>query len=255
MKKTSVLLTGLIVICSTLPGLAQVAINTTGDSPDPSAILDISSSDKGMLLPRVTLISLADTLNPIPQPAKGLMIYNVNSTLDEGFYTWDGSKWSALASMDAVRSTIDVIGDPVIGEIYEFHEAGSFTVISLTNDGAWHGWHTGVTGDTLSTFTSLNGDFKRMNISEEGYYRVSFHSAQSSQSGGVTFDAAVFLNDHAQDDLRTRATISSSNQDLSISLSGIVKLMPGDYLDIRFSAGENKNLRLSAANLCIHRLN
>ena len=36
-------------------GYGQVAINTTGSAPDVSAMLDISSTSKGILIPRMTL--------------------------------------------------------------------------------------------------------------------------------------------------------------------------------------------------------
>ncbi len=78
---------------------AQVAINTTGDSPDPSAMLDISASDKGLLIPRVALTGTTDNTT-IPSPATGLMIYNTATTSDvvEGFYYYDGTKWQRLGN-------------------------------------------------------------------------------------------------------------------------------------------------------------
>lgn len=76
-----------------------VGINTDGSSPDASALLDIKSSDKGILLPR---ISLTDITNPSPvtSPATGLLVYNTNPSVlggsGTGFYYWDGSQWVKL---------------------------------------------------------------------------------------------------------------------------------------------------------------
>ena len=61
---------------------AQVAINETGASPDPSAILDISSTDKGLLIPRVTTIQR----NGIDSPQGGLLVYDTNN---ESFWYYD----------------------------------------------------------------------------------------------------------------------------------------------------------------------
>ncbi|MEI6765359.1 MAG: glycine-rich protein [Bacteroidota bacterium] len=51
------------------------AINTTGSPADPSAILDVSSIDKGALLPRMTEVQR----NAIVNPADGLIIYNTDT--------------------------------------------------------------------------------------------------------------------------------------------------------------------------------
>lgn len=68
---------------------SQVAINATGSTPDPSAMLDVSSSDKGVLIPRVT------STGDVPSPATGLLVYQ-NS--DDSFYYYDGGSWVKLGS-------------------------------------------------------------------------------------------------------------------------------------------------------------
>jgi trimeric autotransporter adhesin len=55
---------------------AQVAINNDGSSPDNSAMLDVKSTVRGMLLPRMTLVQR----NAIVNPANGLMIYQTDNT-------------------------------------------------------------------------------------------------------------------------------------------------------------------------------
>lgn len=50
----------------------NIAINEIGNLPDTSAILDVSSTTKGFLTPRMT----ATQQNAIPLPANGLLIYN-----------------------------------------------------------------------------------------------------------------------------------------------------------------------------------
>lgn len=65
---------------------AQVSINTTGDSPDSSSMLDIKSTDKGILIPRMD----ETAMNNIATPATGLVIYN---TTAKAFYYFDGASW------------------------------------------------------------------------------------------------------------------------------------------------------------------
>lgn len=62
----------------------NVAINETGAAPDPSAMLDITSTDKGFLAPR-----LADHLT-IAAPATGLLVYNTTTST---FWYYDGTQW------------------------------------------------------------------------------------------------------------------------------------------------------------------
>ncbi len=63
-----------------------VAINTDESSADASAILDIKSASKGLLLPRMTSIQR----DAIVSPAAGLMIYNTDVQRLEVF---DGTYW------------------------------------------------------------------------------------------------------------------------------------------------------------------
>lgn len=70
---------------------AQVAINTTGANPDNSAMLDVTSTTKGMLIPRM---STAER-NSIIGPAAGLLVYDNTLSL---FYYHNGSAWVPLAT-------------------------------------------------------------------------------------------------------------------------------------------------------------
>ncbi len=65
----------------------NVSINNTQAPPHPSAMLDVSSPAKGVLLPKVSLQAL-NMGNPINNPAKGLIVYNTNVNLPggEGYY-------------------------------------------------------------------------------------------------------------------------------------------------------------------------
>jgi hypothetical protein len=83
---------------------AQVSINTTGANPSSSAMLDISSSNKGLLIPRVALQSTADNTT-IPYPATSLLVYNTNAGIlgGTGFFYNKGTTvaphWVSLMSL------------------------------------------------------------------------------------------------------------------------------------------------------------
>jgi hypothetical protein len=62
---------------------AQVAINTSNLPPDSSAILDIKSDNKGLLIPRVYISAFQPQLS-IPKAAFGLMVMNINNSFSKG---------------------------------------------------------------------------------------------------------------------------------------------------------------------------
>ncbi len=70
----------------------QVAINTDGTNPAVSAMLDVKSTTKGMLIPRLTQ---AQRLL-ISSPVEGLMVYQTDLT--SGFYYYNGALWTRLSS-------------------------------------------------------------------------------------------------------------------------------------------------------------
>ncbi|HNY02346.1 MAG TPA: FISUMP domain-containing protein [Bacteroidales bacterium] len=81
---------------------AQVAINAGGAGADPSAALDVSFPDKGLLPPRVALQS-ALLPDPVVSPAGGLIVYNTATAgtppgnVIPGFYYWMGGRWNAMS--------------------------------------------------------------------------------------------------------------------------------------------------------------
>ncbi len=66
---------------------AQISINTDGSAPDNSAMLDIKSTDKGLLIPRMT----QSQRNAISNPVQGLLIYQTDNS--PGFYFYENSQW------------------------------------------------------------------------------------------------------------------------------------------------------------------
>jgi hypothetical protein len=97
-KKT--LFTFLAIGCSLLSH-AQVGLGTV--KPNNSAQLDISSTNKGLLIPRVMLIKTTDQ-TPINNPATSLIVYNTSTTNDvtPGYYYWDGIQWAKIARADEI---------------------------------------------------------------------------------------------------------------------------------------------------------
>ena len=69
----------------------SVAINTDGSAANSSSILDIKSTTKGLLIPRMTTAQRT----AIATPAKGLIVFD-NDTNSCWFY--NGAAWSNLSA-------------------------------------------------------------------------------------------------------------------------------------------------------------
>lgn len=87
---------------------SQVGIGI--NQPDASAALDVTATNKGILVPRVTLnnntLQLSSATN-----ATGLLVYNVGGTgaLTAGYYFWNGSEWRTIDNTTAATPTIGSI--------------------------------------------------------------------------------------------------------------------------------------------------
>ncbi len=74
----------------------MVGIGT--NNPDGSTVLEVAGTDRGVLVPRVSLTSNTDTTT-IASPAVSLLVYNLNdgaTGLDEGFVYWTGTQWQSV---------------------------------------------------------------------------------------------------------------------------------------------------------------
>jgi len=153
--------------CLQLTVFAQVGINTS--SPNASAQLDVTSSNKGFLPPRVALTSITDN-STISSPASGLLIYNTASAgsstnaVTPGYYYFDGSKWQRLLNHDKQTTKHTVLINNVA--------ASTSSVSGPNNVSNWTGSYTASGGDvvvtaSLSAFTS-NTNFVTFRLMRDG---------------------------------------------------------------------------------------
>ncbi|MEO7141779.1 MAG: hypothetical protein ABIY51_16010, partial [Ferruginibacter sp.] len=107
----------------------NMAINTDGSTPDASAMVDIASTTKGFLLPRMTTTQQ----NAIPLPATGLLVYN---TTDNGFKVNTGTPaapvWTpllysgnAITSINGLTGTIQTFTTGTTGTDFTISSSGS----------------------------------------------------------------------------------------------------------------------------------
>jgi len=142
-----------LVVLSTITHAQNVGINGTGATPNSSAMLDVSSTTKGMLIPRMTHTQMY----AISSPATGLMVFQTDNT--PGFYYYDGSEWQA---------TLSATNSWAMGGNSEINPALNFM------------------GTTDSTDIVIKtNDFSRMIINAHGYVGVGTASPSSLFSAGT----------------------------------------------------------------------
>ena len=163
--------------------LASQSIGIGTTSPDNSALLDISSTDKGLLVPRMTAIQRA----AIVQPATGLIVYQTNGS--PGFYYNTGTPLapSWLLLLNSASAITSVTASSPLSS-----SGGNTPNLNLAGNSGGILYGTG-TGSSF-TGTGTSGYFLRSNGSASPYWSLLGQSGQSLYgSGGFTLDNSSSL--------------------------------------------------------------
>lgn len=88
----------ILLTCSNT-SLAQVKISATASIANPNAMLEIEATNKGLLLPRLSLVSTT-LATPLTAFVKGMLVYDTATINDitPGMYYSDGVKWVKVNS-------------------------------------------------------------------------------------------------------------------------------------------------------------
>lgn len=172
----------------------QVGISETNASPDNSAMLDVKSINKGILIPRMT----SAQMNNINNPAQSLIVFNTD---DNSFYFRNNSAWQKLLSEMNNYKITDFDGDSYLTMRY-----------SETDD------------DTLRIF--FNG-IEKYKISSASIEPVNNgNSVYMGKDSGKKDDG----NDNANTGIgfNSMAKLVSGNQNTSIGINSLNELKSGD---------------------------
>jgi len=96
----------ILVLVSSIAFAQNVAINTDGTVSDPSAMLDVKSTSKGVLVPRMTTTQRT----AITSPATGLLVFDTNTN---SFWFYNGSAWTNLTTSGGGSASWDVNGSSI----------------------------------------------------------------------------------------------------------------------------------------------
>ena len=185
---------------------AQTGIGTT--TPNASAKLDVFSTNKGFLPPRVTLTSVSDGTT-IASPAEGLLVYNLGSVgLQAGYYYWNGANWATIATATSAGNGVTA-SDMV--KIYD----GVGNAATINTNGA-----------TFSVTTS-------------GKYAFDFSTSATCNSCNVT------INFQVRDGSNGNAVIGSDSQ---TSFNNNVHAEYNGKVEVNLTAGRSYNVLVTTSS-------
>ncbi len=184
------LLSGITIILSTSSFSQSVGINNNGAQPNPSAMLDVNSPVKGLLIPRVALTRTDDAAT-IASPIESLLIYNIATTVGQsavtpGFYFWNGLEWRQLSTgASGLKKDNSDSSNPITGYTTLYQNSLKENPLTFTN---------GLTrtGNTINTNLSVGVSGGQTIVGSTSPNSGITYIATSGASAGITGADHVF---------------------------------------------------------------
>lgn len=98
MRKTFRLFLLAVLVAGTNQVFAQIKIGDNPGTIDPNAVLELESTTKGFILPRMTAVQR----NAISSPAQGMMVYDTDATCT---FIYRGAAWYSLCSVSDLTAS------------------------------------------------------------------------------------------------------------------------------------------------------
>ena len=98
---------------------AQMKIGDNSTSINGASLLELETTNKGLVFPRVSLTNVASS-SPLPAGLlTGTIVYNTNATVTNGngtgFYFWNGSNWIFLCTLSNLSATSPLVYNSATG--------------------------------------------------------------------------------------------------------------------------------------------
>lgn len=128
------------VLTAVMANAQNSGIGTT--KPDASAQLEVNATNKGLLIPRLSLSSTT-VAAPVTAPATGLTVFNTATAGDvtPGYYYWDGAKWAKQISSNdnalissqepwRVFNEVNLTNTPATTNTQDIYQTGNVQIAS-----------------------------------------------------------------------------------------------------------------------------
>lgn len=186
---------------------AQVGIGTT--SPAASSILDVTSTTKGVLIPRMT----AAQRLAIGAPAEGLMVYQTDAAI--GLWIRISGAWLRLATAGDLLS---------FGQSTGFAANTSGSVIAVILGGSNIPLPD---AQNLGPNVTVNGTNEVFTVTQAGRYRIAY---RANLTAGLLLNSRVTVNGAGVPALTINPGVSLSQ----FAAEAVVTLAAGDQLSLQF---------------------
>ena len=203
MQNKSILFAALLLAAS-LPLSAQVGIGII--TPATSAALDVTSTNKGVLIPRM----LGTDRTAIGAPAEGLMVYQTD--VPRGLWMFINGVWTRLTNTTDIVSGQTGFAANTAGSVY-IVVAGGLNVALPNNQ-------------SLGTGITVNGANEVFTVANAGRYRIAF---SVNTTLALVSGARVMINGVASAPLSVLPLLSTSH----LSAEGVVTLTAGSTINLQ----------------------
>jgi hypothetical protein len=236
MKKTILIL----IVLFTQFAFSQVGVNTT--TPDPSSMLDISATNKGVLVPRVSLTNVTTTmLDGTNTAATGLLIWNTNSATvggnGIGFYFFNGTQWIPITQTIA-GNTLD--------QSYDQGGAGVGRIINTTDGDVTLSGSDGLTISKSST--EDNSKSLTINTNVDGNFTNSIYNSLIGNSGTGVGNSAIVIDNYIRTLINNGTIFGMKNRFVLGNNSGSLISTGNIGLDNDFYSGSNTGFDIGVNN-------
>ncbi len=167
------LITVLLIALSSFSRVQSQGIGIGTNSPDASAALDITATNKGLLIPRMTTAAISSISNP----AKGLMLYDsVKNLLLVNMGTAAAPDWEPVVA----GSGWSLVGNKATNPAINFIGTTDSVPLLFRINSHWAGFMDSVTGNTFLGYSA--GQYTPGQVGSTAF---GYQALDSNKSGGA----------------------------------------------------------------------
>jgi carbonic anhydrase/acetyltransferase-like protein (isoleucine patch superfamily) len=221
-----------LLLCFLLPFTAigqSLSINTDGSTANASALLDVKSTSKGVLIPRMTKVQR----NAIGAPAKGLMVF-IDDADSVGFHFYNGSSWQWLEVLgtagwktkgnSGTYTSVNFIGTTDAMPL-RFKQNNQWLGQFNLNNGTYFIGRDAGKRNTAAESTAFGDSTMANNISADGNTAFGFHALKSNIDG--EYNTAIGTRALEKNKNSTGFNTAVGSYAMSVNIDGVASTAIG----------------------------